>query len=142
MIVFQEWMNANEQRNYPLHTLAVRRHAMQARVLCSSFNPLALRSLKRLAPELPAGHLIAPGLLPPSAQHWLAAAFTGAYEAQHPHVSMVTEAYMASARRVGRRVNVWTVNEVADIRRMAHLGVDGIISDRPDVVRAILQSEM
>jgi len=29
---------------------------------------------------------------------------------------------------------VWTVNEPADIRRMLAMGVDGIISDRPDRV--------
>jgi glycerophosphoryl diester phosphodiesterase len=35
---------------------------------------------------------------------------------------------------------VWTVNDPAQIRRMLDLGVDGIISDRPDLVREIQAS--
>jgi glycerophosphoryl diester phosphodiesterase len=43
-------------------------------------------------------------------------------------------ARLAEAKSLGLRVVVWTVNEPADIRRMIELGVDGIISDRPDRV--------
>jgi glycerophosphoryl diester phosphodiesterase len=32
---------------------------------------------------------------------------------------------------------VWTVNEPADMRRMIEWGVDGIISDRPDILRNV-----
>ena len=42
---------------------------------------------------------------------------------------------LAEARSLGLSVVVWTVNEPADISRMLDLGVDGIISDRPDLVR-------
>lgn len=42
------------------------------------------------------------------------------------------------AHDCGLRVNVWTVNEIADIRRMADMGVDGIISDYPARVQNIL----
>jgi glycerophosphoryl diester phosphodiesterase len=45
-------------------------------------------------------------------------------------------ARLAEARALGLRVIPWTVNEKADIVRMLELGVDGIISDRPDLVRA------
>ena len=40
------------------------------------------------------------------------------------------------ARLVRHQVVVWTVNAPDDIARMLDLGVDGIISDRPDLVRA------
>ena len=35
-------------------------------------------------------------------------------------------------------VRVWTVNDEADIRRIAGFGVDAIITDVPDVARAAL----
>ena len=39
-------------------------------------------------------------------------------------------------RLLGLTVLAWTVNAPADIARIMDLGVDGIISDRPDLVRA------
>ncbi|MDE1883513.1 MAG: glycerophosphodiester phosphodiesterase [Rhodospirillales bacterium] len=42
------------------------------------------------------------------------------------------------AQHLGLAVLAWTVNEPADIHRMIDLAVDGIISDRPDRVQAIL----
>ncbi|HPZ64984.1 MAG TPA: glycerophosphodiester phosphodiesterase family protein, partial [Bacillota bacterium] len=62
-------------------------------------------------------------------------------EALHPQFEMVDEEYMAWARKKGYRVNVWTVNEEQDIRRMIELGVDGIITDRPDLVRQIMEEQ-
>jgi len=43
---------------------------------------------------------------------------------------------LQEARGLGLTVLAWTVNQPADIARMLDLGVDGIISDRPDLVRA------
>ncbi len=39
---------------------------------------------------------------------------------------------VAAAQALGRRVVTWTVNDVTRMREVASLGVDGIISDRPD----------
>jgi glycerophosphoryl diester phosphodiesterase len=44
------------------------------------------------------------------------------------------------ARAVGLQVNVWTVNRRSSIARLARLGVDGIVTDVPDVARAVLNS--
>jgi glycerophosphoryl diester phosphodiesterase len=56
-----------------------------------------------------------------------------------PFFSDVDAAKLAEAKALGLAVVVWTVNEPADIARMLGLGVDGIISDRPDLVRAEMQ---
>jgi len=47
----------------------------------------------------------------------------------------LTEAKLKEAHSLAIKVLVWTVNEPAQIRKMLDLGVDGIISDRPDLVR-------
>lgn len=48
-------------------------------------------------------------------------------------------AQLQEAKALGITVLAWTVNEPADIARMLDLGVDGIVSDRPDRVRAEMQ---
>ena len=45
------------------------------------------------------------------------------------------------AHREGRPVNTWTVNAPVEMRRVIDLGVDGIITDRPDVLAAMLRGE-
>jgi glycerophosphoryl diester phosphodiesterase len=45
---------------------------------------------------------------------------------------------MAEAKRAGIRVIPWTVNERAEMERLIDLGVDGLISDYPDRLRAVL----
>ncbi len=117
----------------------IRKHGMERQVLISSFNPLALRIVRQLAPQIAIGYLYAPDLPLPLAKGWLARPLIGRHEARHPHFSMVDEAYMRWARQHGYRVNVWTVNEIADIQRMCTLGVDMIISDRPDVVLSVVK---
>lgn len=52
-----------------------------------------------------------------------------------PYFGDVDAAKLAQAHALGIRVVVWTVNKPADIERMLVLGVDGIISDRPDRLR-------
>ncbi len=42
---------------------------------------------------------------------------------------------IAEAHELGLPVIVWTVNEPADMARLIDMGVDGIISDRPDLLR-------
>jgi len=49
------------------------------------------------------------------------------------------EAGLAQAHALGLRVVPWTVDEPQDMERMLDLGVDGMITDRPDQLRLILQ---
>ena len=116
-------------------------HNMASRVLVSSFNPLLLRQVRRLAPEIPIGSLYAPDLPFPLSKSWLPRLVIGRHEAQHPHFSTVDEDSLRRLHARGYRVNVWTVNEPEDIQRMMRLGVDMIISDYPDRVRDVLSGQ-
>jgi len=52
--------------------------------------------------------------------------------------SCVTERLVASAYRRSLRLYTWTVNDESDMRRLMACGVDGITSDYPERVRAVL----
>jgi glycerophosphoryl diester phosphodiesterase len=106
------------------------------RVIVSSFNPLSLRKMKRLNPHIPTGLLYAPNQLLFLRRAWLTS--IARHEFRHPHHSMVDGRMMAGARQKGYRVNTWTVNEPDEMRRLLGLGVDGIITDCPDLLADIL----
>jgi len=53
----------------------------------------------------------------------------------NPQHTLLSAAHVAGLRRSGALVSTWTVNDPVQIAKMLDLGVDGIISDRPDRVR-------
>lgn len=59
---------------------------------------------------------------------------------RHRRLPVVTAATVAAAHADGRFVHVWTVNDRADMVRLLDLGVDGIVSDRADVLRDVLEA--
>jgi glycerophosphoryl diester phosphodiesterase len=50
---------------------------------------------------------------------------------------IVTRRFVAAAHRAGVAVKVWTVNDPDAMRRLVSIGVDGLITDRPDLARTI-----
>jgi glycerophosphoryl diester phosphodiesterase len=54
--------------------------------------------------------------------------------ALHPQLPYVTRELVEAAHAASLRVNVWTVNDPADIARLAAWGVDGVMSDFPERV--------
>lgn len=113
----------------------VRRRAVYDRVIVSSFNPVALWRLRRLDPHIEIGLLYAPNLPIILARAWLRPWVRP--HALHPEQTLVDTNYMAWARRRGYAVNVWTVNEVAAMRRLIDVGVTSIITDYPDRLAAL-----
>ena len=111
--------------------------AADVRVTVMSFSPLAVRTVRGLAPELDAVFLYEVGSprvrdgRPPFGAGILGPG-VGALRA-HPEV-------VARAHGRGHRVYVWTVNTTEEIDFAAGLGVDGLISDRPAFVLSYLAS--
>jgi glycerophosphoryl diester phosphodiesterase len=52
---------------------------------------------------------------------------------------IVTPGFIRAAHGQGLRVDVWTIDTEADMRRLLGYGVDGIMSDRPDVLAKLLE---
>jgi glycerophosphoryl diester phosphodiesterase len=60
-------------------------------------------------------------------------------EAINPHFVMVDEALVERAHRQGFTVYVYTVDDEAMMRRLLGLGVDGLFTNVPDRLRALLE---
>ncbi|WP_084073008.1 glycerophosphodiester phosphodiesterase [Demequina sp. NBRC 110052] len=52
---------------------------------------------------------------------------------------ILTRAHVSAAHRAGKQVHVWTVNDPGEMERLIAMGVDGLVSDRADLLRATLE---
>lgn len=114
----------------------LRQRRMQDAVIISSFNPWALKRMHHAAAELKCALLYTRESPLNSAPEWSLPLLH--FQAVHPEFSMVDQDYVSWAHNEGYLVNVWTVNEPADMEKMIGLGVDGIITDHPAVLRRLL----
>lgn len=112
----------------------IQRHQMQKRVIVSSFDPYALQRFKQ---ELP--YVIVGFLHGPATQVDAEALMSGMpHQARHPHHSIIDETYMRWARENDYYINTWTVNSPQRARELQRLGVNCVITDKPDLVIAAL----
>lgn len=54
-------------------------------------------------------------------------------------IPIVIESFVRTAHRRGLQVHVWTINDTDDMQRLTNLGVDGIMTDRPDRLFDVLE---
>ncbi|NOK59754.1 MAG: hypothetical protein GFH27_549285n278 [Chloroflexi bacterium AL-W] len=124
----------------------IRAEKVEDLVLISSFWAEALTELADIAPHLPRAYLVGTrtyrpdiriqeGWPFPALKRIRATAWHPAYEL--PLLRLL----VPQVQQRGYQVNVWTVNAPAMMRRMVTLGVDGIITDTPDVLRSILREQ-
>jgi glycerophosphoryl diester phosphodiesterase len=107
---------------------AVARHGLADRVVLQSFDARALRRLHAQAPQLACAPLLR---RPPSAARLASlAAWATAVGVWHP---LVDARLVAAAHARGLAVRAWTANAPGAIARLLALGVDGVITDVPDV---------
>lgn len=112
---------------------AVIRETGHPAVTVSSFDHPVLLEMKELCPRLPTAVLFVARPIDPVR---LAKDAGAAY--LHPQWAYVTAAMVEQAHRAGLRVEAWTVDDPVVMTRLAEMGVDGIMSNYPGRLRALL----
>ena len=132
--------------------------AHRARIL--SFDWRALAHVHKIAPEIPAVYLshvgrrfntIQPGLS--GASPWMAGLDIDDFDGSipravkaaggknwAPYYKYITSALLDEAHQLGLEVYVWTVDSRNDMERLIEMGVDGIITNRPDILKSVVGS--
>jgi glycerophosphoryl diester phosphodiesterase len=54
-------------------------------------------------------------------------------------MTVIDRRFVAGAHRAGLAVHAWTIDSISGMERLLDLGVDGIISDRPTLLRRVLE---
>ncbi len=106
-------------------------------VILQSFSPESLVELRARAP-----HATLIQLTPRRMTSWgirrRMAAIAGYANGIGPHQQRVGPALVGAAHAAGLLVHPYTVNDAPKMRRLLALGVDGMFSDRADVLRAVI----
>ncbi|MFI2566103.1 glycerophosphodiester phosphodiesterase [Paenarthrobacter sp. NPDC018779] len=129
---------------------AIELHGIHGRVLVTSFsdrrrravlNKLSERTASSAGSTLTALFVFLGPVLPaPLARKLLAGVDAFQVPARYGRFPVVTRGFVRRAHRVGRQVHVWTINEPDEMQRLLDLGVDGLVSDRLDLLKEVLMN--
>ena len=118
----------------------VRARGLSARTTLQAFQVETIRRLRALEPTARTMLLVGRGDLERDrarpAEAVRRARDLGATDLGMNH-RLIDADVMAAARAAGIRLSAWTVNEEADVRRMIDLGVDIVMTDRPDLAKRL-----
>ena len=131
----------------------LRAEKFENRVTVQSFDWRTLQLVQKLAPEIPTVYLTVQGGRDPTVFRDRASEWTAGFNpAEHggstprtikaaggaiwsPYLRDLTPELVSESHALGLKVVVWTVNQPSEMARLIEMGVDGIISDRPDLLR-------
>lgn len=102
-------------------------------ILVSSFDPVALVQMHRHLPDIPLAYIFGDEQPLVARKGW-AGQWVGA-SLVHPQHTLCTAESIRRWHRAGMPVNTWTVDDEAELRRLAKLGVDGVFAN--DVAHAV-----
>jgi glycerophosphoryl diester phosphodiesterase len=126
----------------------LRQHGVLNDVLISSLIPASLRTVKALAPEVPVG-LSYPSMNPYKTlvvrlTPWLMRLIirwrilrmiaTAHADVTMMHHQIITPQLVAIVHHRGYRIFAWTVDNLVVMQRLKKMGIDGITSNRPDLL--------
>lgn len=123
---------------------AIRQAGMERRVLLGSADQASFLRIQAVAPDIPSFYSFRSGFLLLLAL-WLGLARW--YRPDHNALEIpqrlfgidyLTPRMVRAAHDLGLPLLVWTVNDPAQMERLLRLGVDGIITDRPDLLARLL----
>ncbi len=114
----------------PLADLILAR-GLAGRVTPISFQAEALRRIKLSLPDLPVGLIVS------GAAHSLASALQTGADLVSLEAAHLNAAAVESCQDASLLVTAWTVNEPEEMQRVSGLGVDGIVTDRPDLLAGL-----
>ena len=98
-------------------------------VLVSSFDPFALLAFHYHLPEVATAFLFHAEQPLPLRKGWIGTAIGASIF--HPEHVLVTDATAKAWHTAGLPINPWTVDDAAELRRLARLGVDGVFTNDP-----------
>lgn len=106
------------------------RPGLPEHVVVQSFDLAAMHRFAWEAPEVPTGVLLqVPARELPRVAGW--ASYV------NPHQRLASARYVDTLHAAGLRCFSWTVDSPRAVRRLLRAGVDGVISNRPEVVQAV-----
>jgi glycerophosphoryl diester phosphodiesterase len=133
-------LKSGKLSNVGLETAAIAQAIEQTdavdRVIVSSFNHFALHRIHALDADLPLGFLYFNRV--PISFPYAAARPLASPTALHPRFVIVTSGFMKWARGKGYKINTWTVDDPDEMRRLIALGIDSIMTNKPDVLSQVL----
>ena len=104
-------------------------------IIVSSFHPPTLDRVRAADPSVTTAQLTFELKQPSRA---IDAAVAAGHAALHPYDATVTPDLVALAHGAGLLVNVWTVDDPARMVALAEMGVDGIVTNVPDIAARAL----
>ena len=112
----------------------IRAFGLQDRIIFSSFNWISVMRAKQLAPEIPCGFLY------DGNKHLHLAPQTkdAGIQFMHPDFALLDDAIVAECRENGIGLNVWTINEESQMRRLIDWDVNAAITNYPDMCLRLL----
>lgn len=117
----------------------ISRYGIHDRILLSSFSPLSLMRAKKINPRLRRGLLYDPSEPIYLRRAWLR--LLASPQAMHPEHGMINPGFMKWAQRKKLGVVTWTVDDPLEAQRLTALGVNALITNKPDVIRNAAISE-
>jgi len=105
----------------------------QNKVILSSFNHYSMVLCKEISKEIKTGLLYMAGLYRPEVY----CKYTGA-DALHPYFHSINKEIIDNAKKEGISVNPFTVNEEIHMKNLIFAGVNGLITNYPDILKQVL----
>lgn len=108
------------------------RYGLEDRIILSSFNNASILKCKEMAPDIKGGFLV-----DTCVENAGVYAKECEVEYYHPNLKYLTEEHVKNCTQNGIGINVWTVNEVEDLRKMKEWGIQVSITNYPDRGRQV-----